>query len=134
LFLPWIIYILVTIGPNILIYRSTLIVETSQDYVITGRAKGLKESNIYYKHILRNALIPVITTLMLQLPFLFTGSLLLENFFGIPGLGGLLFQSIQHSDYPVIKALTVIGSLLYIFFNLLADCLYALIDPRINLK
>ncbi len=134
LVLPWIISVIVTLGPNILIFRSAILDEIMQDYVLTAQAKGLNRVKLFTRHILQNALIPILTIVVMQIPFLITGSLLLEAFFGIPGLGDLLIQSIQNADFPVIKALTVIISLLYLLFNLLTDLLYIAIDPRVELK
>ena len=133
LFLPWLIAISVSLGPNILIYRSALLDEVKKDYTKTAKAKGLKNSIIYSKHILKNALIPISTVVMMQMPFLFMGSMLLEAFFGIPGIGGLLIQAIHSADFPVIKAMTLIGSFVYVLFNLINDLLYRWIDPRVQL-
>ena len=134
LLLPWLISITVSLGPGILIYRSILMDETLQDYVVTARAKGLSWFAVYSKHILKNVMIPVSTFIIMQIPFLMTGSLLLEAFFGIPGLGGLLMQAIQNSDFPVIKAMTVMGSILYLLFNLISDFIYVFFDPRVVLE
>ena len=134
LFLPWLISISVSLGPNLLIYRSVLIDEASSDYITTAIAKGLSSPVICLRHILKNAMIPISTNVISQIPFMMTGSLLLEAFFGIPGLGGLLMQSIQHSDFPVIKAMTFIGALVYMFFHLLSDFVYTLFDPRVRLQ
>ncbi len=134
LLLPWLISITVSLGPSVLIYRSVLMDETLQDYVITAKAKGLSQFVIYLKHILKNAMIPISTFVMMQIPFLMTGSLLLEAFFGIPGLGGLLMQAIQNSDFPVIRAMTVMGSLTYLLFNLVSDFVYTFFDPRVNME
>ena len=134
LVLPWIISICVSLGPNILLFRSAILDQVNQDYVRTGKAKGLDRYSIYFIHVLKNALIPISTVVIIQIPFLMTGSLLLEAFFGIPGLGGLLIQAIQTSDFPVVKAFTVIGSILYLCFNLLSDLFYALVDPRVELQ
>ncbi len=134
LILPWIISIFVTLGPNILIFRSAFLNEVNQDYVRTARSKGVSQFHVYFRHILQNSLVPIITIVMLQVPYLLTGSLLLEAFFGIPGLGGVLIQAIQNADFPVVKAFTVMGSLAYIFINLFTDLLYIVADPRIELK
>lgn len=131
--LGWIIYVLVSLGPKILLYKAALIEELSQDYVRTAKAKGLSDVAVYGKHILKNAMIPILTFTLWQMPSLITGSLLLEAYFGIPGLGGMLMKAIHNSDFPVIQAMTVIGSLLYIFFNLVVDVLYAALDPRVEL-
>lgn len=133
LVLPWIIYVVLSLGPDLLVFRSAIVDEMYQDYVRTARAKGLKRSAVLFKHVLKNAMIPIITIVMLQLPFLITGSLLLEAFFGIPGLGGMLVTAINESDFPVIRAMVVVGTLLYMFFNLLSDILYAWVNPRIRL-
>jgi len=128
--LPWIIYAAATLGPQILIFRAALLNEVLQDYVRTARAKGLSEKDVYLRHVLRNAIVPIVTLAFTQMPALITGSLVLEAYFGIPGIGGMLIKAIQNSDFPVIKAMTVIGSLIYIFFNLLNDVLCAYLDPR----
>ena len=132
--LPWLIWVVLSLGPNLLIYRTAILDEYFQDYVRTARAKGLAEYSILFKHVLKNALIPIITIVVIQMPFLITGSLLLEAFFGIPGLGGLLFQAINNSDFPVIRAMVVIGTLLYMIFNLLSDLLYAYVNPRVRFQ
>lgn len=134
LFLPWIIWIIVSFGSSILFYRTLFIEEMFQDYVRTARAKGLDENRVYYTHILKNAMIPIITLVVMELPSLLAGSILLEAFFAIPGIGGLLIKALQGSDFPVIKAMTFIGTVLYIFSNLLSDICYALVDPRIKLQ
>lgn len=132
--LPIIIYVVISLGSNILFYRTVFLDELFQDYVRTARSKGLGERKILFKHILRNALIPIITLVVYQMPFLIVGSLLLESFFGIPGLGGLIYQAIQNADFPVIKAMTFIGAVLYMIFQLLSDVLYAVVDPKIQLR
>lgn len=134
LLLPWIIAIFTSLGPNILIYRSALLNEVNQEYVQTGRAKGLSESGLYFRHVLKNAFIPILTLVTLQLPHLITGSLLLESFFGIPGLGRTLINAIQNADFPVIRSLTIVLSFAYMLFNLLTDLLYSWIDPRVKLS
>ncbi len=134
LLLPWFISVSVSLGPGILLYRSIFMDEVLQNYVTTARAKGLSPFVIYMRHILKNAMIPISTLVITQIPFLMTGSLLLEAFFGIPGLGGLLMQAIQNSDFPVIKAMTVMGSLAYLLFNLVSDLTYTLFDPRVGLE
>ncbi len=134
LVLPWIILFVLTLGPNILVYRSVILDEAFQDYVRTARAKGLTTSAVFAKHILKNAMIPIITIIIIDMPFLITGSVLIENFFGIPGLGGMVVKSLWESDFPTLKALTVVTSIAYMFFNLLSDVLYSVVDPRINLS
>lgn len=132
--LPWLIYLFVATGPKALLFRSAILDEVQQDYVRTARSKGVDNMTLYLKHILKNAMTPILTMIVVQMPFLITGSLLLEAFFGIPGVGGLLVEAIYTSDFPVIKAMTVVGSLAYMFFNLLNDILYQWLDPRIELK
>ncbi|MDZ4677418.1 MAG: ABC transporter permease [Oligoflexia bacterium] len=134
LVLPMIIWIIISVGNEILLYRTVILDEVFQDYVRTARAKGLSEKFVMLKHVLKNAMIPIITNIVMEIPFLYTGSLLLENFFGIPGLGGMTVQAIQNSDFPVIKAMTFIGSIIYVVFNLISDVAYALVDPRIKLE
>jgi len=131
--LPWIILLVLDLGASILVYRSVILDEAFQDYVRTARAKGLSNQRVFVKHILKNAMIPIITVVVIEIPFLITGSVLLENFFGIPGLGGMLVHALNESDFPVIKAMTVIMSLGYMLFNLLSDILYSWVDPRIKL-
>lgn len=134
LLLPWLIFIVASIAPNILIFRSTFFQEANKNYVRTARAKGVSEVQLFSQHILRNALSPVLTIAFVQIPFLMMGSLLLEHFFGIPGLGGTLIQAIQNADQPVIKAITVMGAITYLVFNLIADVLLSWLDPRVELK
>ena len=121
------------LGGDLLVYRSVILDEAFQDYVRTARAKGLSNRSVYLRHILKNAMIPIITLVVIEMPFLITGSVLIENFFGIPGLGGMLVKALNESDFPVIKAMTIIISISYMVFNLLSDVLYALVDPRIKL-
>ncbi len=132
--LPGIIWIVLSIGPDMRFYRTVMLDEVYQDYVRTAQAKGLSNRVILFKHVLKNAMIPTITHLVTQLPSLILGSLLIENFFGIPGLGGIMMQAIENSDFPVIKAMTVLLSVLYIIFNVIIDVLYTLVDPRVKLS
>ena len=132
--LPILIFVLISIGGHVLYFRAIFLEEILSDYVRTARAKGLAESEILLSHVLKNALVPIISLITLEMPFLILGSLLLESFFGIPGLGGLIYQAIQNADYPVIKAMTFFGALLYMFFQLAADLLYAYVDPKVELK
>jgi peptide/nickel transport system permease protein len=131
--LPILIMISLSLGSYILFFRTVFLDEMFQDYVRTARSKGLSNSKILFKHVLRNALVPIITLVVLQIPFLITGSLLIESFFGIPGLGGLIYNAIQEADFPVIKAMTIISAILYMIFQLISDVLYALADPKIRL-
>ncbi len=131
--LPVIILLVLFFGGDLLFFRTVFLEEMHQDYVRTARSKGLSERRVLFKHVLRNALVPIITLLVLQVPFLIVGSLLIESYFGIPGLGGMIFRAIQEADFPVIKAMTIMGAVLYIVFQLLSDVLYALVDPKIRL-
>jgi len=134
LVLPWLILFALSLGPDILIYRVVILDEAYQDYVRTARAKGLSRMAIFFKHVLKNAMIPVITIVVIEMPLLITGTFLIENFFGIPGLGGMMIKALNDSDFPVIKAMTVVTSLLYMTFNLFSDILYSVVDPRVKLK
>lgn len=132
--LPGIIWIVLSLGPDVRFFRTIILDEIYQDYVRTARAKGLTEKNILLKHVLRNALIPILTYVVIQIPFLVLGSLLLENFFGIPGLGSTVLAAVNNSDFPVLKAFAVLSSIAYIVFNLITDILYYLVDPRVKLN
>lgn len=134
LLLPVAIGILHGLGPNVRFYRTVMLEEMHRDYVRTARAKGVGAGGILFHHVLKNAMIPVITNVVLSLPFLYTGSLLLESFFGIPGLGYLSVNAINSSDVDVVRAVVLIGSFLYLVTNLLADVAYALVDPRVKLS
>src|SRR4030043_518766 len=106
--------------------------EGRADYVRTAMAKGVSEERILFKHVLKNAMIPILTVTVLSIPFLITGSLLLEIYFGIPGMGNLMLNAINNHDYPVIRTLVYIYSLLYIGGSILTDISYTLVDPRVN--
>ena len=131
--LPAIIWVVLSIGPDMRFYRIVILDEMYQDYVRTARAKGLPNRTIVLQHVLKNAMIPIITNLVIQIPSLILGALLLESFFGLPGLGNMTLQAINNADFPVVKAMTILSSMLYIIFNVIADLLYALVDPRIKL-
>lgn len=133
LVLPGLIWIIVSQGSGVLFYRTVMMDEVNQDYVRTANAKGLSQLSIYFKHILKNAMIPILTIVILRMPFLLTGSILLENFFSIPGVGNMMVVALNNTDFPVIKVMTVIGSILYMLFNLLSDVCYAIVDPRVEL-
>lgn len=132
--LPVILGLLVSLGPDIRLYRSFFLEEINQDYVRTARAKGVPEHKIMLKHVLRNAMIPIITSIMMSLPFLMVGALLLERFFGIPGMGNEVVNAVEKSDFPVIKAITIYIALATMAFNLLADLVYQWIDPRVHIR
>lgn len=132
--LPAIIFILLSIGPDVRFFRTVILDEIYQDYVRTARAKGLSEITVLLKHVLRNAMIPIITYVVIQIPTLILGALLLENFFSIPGLGGITLNALNSSDFPVIKAMAILSSVLYIILSLITDVLYTIVDPRVKLK
>ena len=132
--LPILLAALVGLAPQTRLYRSFFLDETKSDYVRTARAKGLSEPAIMRKHVLRNALIPVLTNISLLIPGEFVGSFLLEIFFSIPGLGREIYLAVNRSDYPVIQAVTIYLSVLTMVINLTADVLYSFVDPRIQLR
>jgi peptide/nickel transport system permease protein len=132
--LPILILVVLFLGGDLLFFRTVFLEEMHQDYVRTARAKGLSENKILFRHVLKNALVSIITLLVLQVPFLIVGSLLIESYFGIPGLGGLIYSAIQSADFPVIRAITAMSATVYIFFQLFSDVLYALVDPKIRLN
>ena len=132
LVLPVLIGIVSSLGADVRFFRTTILDEVYKPYVLTARAKGLSGFAIMTRHVLRNALIPIVTYVSLSIPYLFTGSLLLESFFGIPGLGSVSINAIHSADMAVVRAVVVLGSLLYQFVNLLTDVLYAALDPRIR--
>ncbi len=132
--LPAIIWIVLSIGPDVRFFRTVILDEIYQDYVRTARSKGLSEITILLHHVLRNAMIPIITYVVIQIPSLILGALLLENFFSIPGLGGITLNALNSSDFPVMKAMAIISSVGYIIFGLISDILYTVADPRIKFK
>lgn len=132
--LPVLIGIAVGIGGNLRFYRTVMLDEMRSDYVRTAFAKGLTTRRVLFKHVLKNAMIPIITRVVLAIPFLFLGSLLLERFFGIPGLGYLMIEAIGSRDYFVINAMTYISAILFVIFNLVTDICYALVDPRVSFE
>jgi peptide/nickel transport system permease protein len=131
--LPIIIFVLLSIAPDLRFFRTAMLEEIKQDYIRTARAKGVSERKVLFVHLLRNAMIPILTRVVVVLPFLFTGSLLIEMFFQIPGLGFMTVSGVMQADLPVIRAMTFISALLYIVANLLTDVLYAVFDPRVRL-
>lgn len=132
--LPVIIWVVLTLGPDIRFYRTLILDEIYQDYVRTAKAKGLSAKVILFKHVLRNAMIPIVTYTVVQIPFLLLGALLLESFFSIPGLGGMTITALNSSDFPVLKAITIISAVMYIIFTLIQDILYTIVDPRVKLQ
>ena len=132
--LPIFLGLVVSIAPNTRLFRSFVLDEVDQDYVRTARAKGLSEPRVMFVHVLRNALIPVITFVISNLPGLLLGAFLLERFFGIPGVGREIILAVERSDFPVIKAVTVYVAIATMIFNLIGDVLYRLTDPRVQLR
>jgi peptide/nickel transport system permease protein len=112
--------------------RSSMLDNVRQDYVRTARAKGVREQAVIIRHVLRNGLIPVVTLLALGLPAVFTGAVVTEQIFRVPGVGSLLIASIQNSDTPVVMAITFVYAILVVLFNLVADVIYGFLDPRIK--
>ena len=133
LVLPVAISVVAGIGANTRWYRTIFLEEISRDYVRTARAKGLSEPAVLFRHVLRNAMIPILTGVVVVIPLLFMGSLLVESFFGIPGLGSYTIDAINAQDFAVVKAMVFIGSVLYIAGLILTDLSYTLVDPRVRL-
>jgi peptide/nickel transport system permease protein len=130
--LPVLIGIVTGLGGDLRFYRTVMLDEMRGDYVRTAFAKGLTTRRVLFKHVLKNAMIPIITRVVLAIPFLFLGSLLLERFFGIPGLGYLMIDAIGSRDYFVINAMTYISAILFVVFNVITDICYAWVDPRVS--
>ncbi|HSH89525.1 MAG TPA: ABC transporter permease [Ramlibacter sp.] len=132
--LPVLLAVLVSLAPHTRLYRSFFLDEIGHDYVRTARAKGVPEKIILFKHVLRNAMIPILTNVATQLPGIFIGSFLIEVFFSVPGLGREVYQAVGRSDYPVIQAVTIYLAALTMVINLITDVLYKFVDPRVVLK
>ncbi len=132
LILPVLIGVLSGIGSSTRWYRTIFLEEIAKDYVRTARAKGLAEAAVLFRHVLQNALIPILTGVVVVIPLLFMGSLLTESFFGIPGLGSYTIDAINAQDFAVVRAMVFIGSVLYIVGLILTDLSYTLVDPRIR--
>ncbi len=132
--LPILLGLIVSLAPNIRLFRSFVVEEIDQDYVRTARAKGLSNARVLFVHVFRNALVPVITFVIVNLPGLLLGAFLLERFFGIPGIGREVILAVERSDFPVIKAVTLVVAVASMVFNLLGDLLYRYADPRVQLR
>ena len=132
--LPVMVAVAVAIAPYTRLYRTFFLDEIGHDYVRTARAKGMTEGTILLKHVLRNAMIPIMTNISVALPGVFVGSFLLEVFFSIPGLGREILLAVNRSDYPVIQAFAIYIAFLTMVVNLITDLLYKLVDPRVVLK
>ena len=132
--LPVLIGIVSSLGPDVRFFRTAILDELYRPYVLAARAKRLSPATVLVRHVLRNALVPIATYVSLSIPGLFTGSLLLEGFFGIPGLGSVAINAIHSADMAVVRAVVVLGALLYQFVNLSTDLLYAALDPRVRIR
>lgn len=133
LVLPILIGILSSLGSDVRFYRTVLLDEMGRPHVRTAWAKGLSPAAVLFRHVLRNSLVPVATNVSLSIPFLFTGSILLESFFGLPGLGGVGINAVHSSDSAMLRAVVLIGAALYQVATLLADLACAWLDPRVRL-
>jgi len=122
------------IGGSVRYYRTIFLEEINRDYVRTARAKGLGEGAVLFKHALKNAMIPILTNVVVSIPFLIIGSLLLENFFGIPGLGSYLIEAIAKQDFMVVRAMVFLGSVMYIVGLIGVDISYTIVDPRVRFQ
>ncbi len=131
--LPIVVGVAVSLAPDTRLYRTFFLDEMQQDYVRTARAKGMSESRVMGVHVLRNAAIPIVTHVMIQLPALLAGAFLIERFFSIPGIGREVLLAVERSDFPIIKAVTIYVAMATLCFNLLADILYKALDPRVQL-
>ena len=132
--LPIALSLLSRLGGEARLYRAMLLEEVGKDYVRTARAKGLSEPAVLMRHVLRNALIPIITSAGAYLPYVFLGSLVFESFFGIPGLGAFVIEAITGQDFAIVRTMVFLGALLYIASNALIDVIYTWVDPRVRLS
>lgn len=134
LLLPIVLSLLSRLGSEARLYRAMFLEEIGKDYVRTARAKGLSEQIVLFRHVLRNALIPIITSAGSYLPYVFLGSLVFESFFGIPGLGAFVIEAITGQDFAIVRTMVFLGALLYIASNALIDIAYTWVDPRVRLS
>lgn len=132
--LPVIVAVLGQIGSGSRWYRTLFLEEIHKDYVKTARAKGLSEQRVLFKHVLKNAMLPILTGIVVIIPSLFMGSLVLESFFGVPGLGSYIIDAIQQQDFAIVRAMVFLGSILYIIGLVLTDFSYMVVDPRVRLS
>ena len=131
--LPVVVGVIGGIGSGTRWYRTIFLEEINKDYVRTVRAKGMPERIVLFRHVLRNALVPILTGVVVIIPMLFMGSLILESFFGIPGLGSYTIDAIQSQDFAIVRSMVFLGSVLYILGLILTDISYTIVDPRIRL-
>jgi len=134
LVLPVVIAVVSGIGSGARWYRSLFLEEVEKDYVRTARAKGLTETQVLFKHVLKNAMIPILTGVVVVLPLLFMGSLIMESFFSIPGLGSYTIDAINRQDFAIVRSMVFLGSVLYILGLILTDISYTIVDPRVRLS
>jgi len=134
LILPVLVGVISGIGSSTRLYRAFFIEEIGKDYVRTARAKGLSELRVLFRHVLKNAMIPILTGVVVVIPLLFTGSLIMESFFGVPGLGSYTIDAINSQDFAIVRAMVFLGSVLYILGLILTDITYTLVDPRVRLS
>lgn len=134
LILPVLIGVVSGIGSGARWYRTLFLEEVEKDYVRTARAKGLTETQVLFRHVLKNAMIPILTGVVVVLPLLFMGSLIMESFFSIPGLGSYTIDAINRQDFAIVRSMVFLGSVLYIFGLLLTDISYTFVDPRVRLS
>jgi len=134
LILPVIVGVVGGIGTGTRLYRTFFLEEINRDYVRTARAKGLRERVVLFRHVLKNALIPILTGVVAVLPLLFMGALITESFFGIPGLGSYTIDAINRQDFAIVRAMVFLGSVLYILGLILTDISYTMVDPRVRLS
>ena len=134
LVLPVIVGVVSGVGANARWYRTIFLEEINKDYVRTARAKGLSEMRVLFRHVLQNAMIPILTGIVVVIPTLFLGALVMESFFGIPGLGSYTIDAIQSQDFAIVRAMVFLGSVLYIIGLIMTDISYTLVDPRVRFE
>jgi peptide/nickel transport system permease protein len=132
--LPVIVGVVSGVGSSARMYRTFFLEEIGKDYVRTARAKGLSELRVLFRHVLKNAMIPILTGVVVVIPLLFIGNLIMESFFGIPGLGSYTIDAINSQDFAIVRAMVFLGSVLYIVGLILTDITYTLVDPRVRLQ
>lgn len=132
--MPVLIGVMTGLGSGARFYRTVFLEEINKDYVRTARAKGLSENAVLFKHALKNAMIPVLTNIVVAIPFLFYGALVMESFFAIPGLGSFILEAIQSQDFSIVRSMVYLGSVLYIAGLVLTDISYTMVDPRVRLQ
>lgn len=132
--LPVVIGVLGGIGGGVRFYRTVFLEEIGKDYIRTARSKGLSEGKVLFKHGLKNAMIPILTSVVVSIPFLFYGSLIMEAFFAIPGLGSFTIDAIQGQDFAIVRSMVYLSSILYIGGLIMTDISYTLVDPRVKLE